>query len=832
MHLRTLLAALLVAAAAAPAAVPLAAATPSGDAAAPLRRAVQTASIRGQLVDGSTGRAIPGALVVLVDERGQRRGASLTDPGGRFQLAVGTPGRYTLRAERVGYATTVSDPIDVAAGQTVTFQMTARVQNLSLEGITASARARCEVRPGEGARTQRLWEEVRKALAGTAWAQEQGLFTFAVRRWKRELDPATLRPLNEQSRNEVMTTATPFRSAPAAQLQAQGWMRKEGNENVYFAPDAAVFLADEFLDGHCFRVASHPTDASRVGLAFEPVRDRRLPDVQGTLWVDRATAELREMEYGYTGLKGEADDERTGGRVEFERVPGGAWVVRRWSIRMPQVRETRFNMQQREQTTQRLMAFQEDGGEITEIRTRNGAVLRAAAVGALEGVVFDSIRAAPLADAQVFLSGTAFTAVTDSTGRFLLEGVAPGSYSLSMTHPRLDSLGYLPPPVLAEVREGPPAQVSLAVPSLASIRMGACRDSVSNGGVLFGTVRSAGTGVPLPQARVAVSWRQGGEARRASVVTDGAGAYRFCRLPAGVPLRLSGTFLSRALRESTVTLSQGAAREHAFEAQGGAGSTVQVAGREVPAATQPVRVSGRVERTGGERLAAGTAVRLRLQEAATGSRGTPEQLESRLDARGGFAFGRVAPGLYRLEIDGGDGATSSQPVAVDGSGAVTLNVQLSGSTVTLDPLRVQARREERVGTIRGGAVGRNRVTRAQIEERMASARDVAGLLRRFPSLTVTSECIGLRAGVSNFETRTFETFNGPVEKQVTCRPMDVYLNDIPTPDGMGLLRTMPLEQIESVEVLTPAEAGARFPNGSPTGVILVYTRGNGPSVNR
>lgn len=825
MRLRSLLAASLVAAAAAPAA-PLAAATPAGDAPAAGRRAVQTASIRGQLVDRGTRRAIPGALVVLVDEGGQRRGASLTDPGGRFHVAVGRPGRYTLRAEHVGYATAVSDPIDVAAGQTVDYQMTARVQNLSLEGITASARARCEVRPGEGARTQRLWEEVRKALAGTAWAQEQGLFTFSVRRWTRELDPTTLRPQHEQSRNDTMTGATPFRSAPAAELRDLGWMRKDGNENVYLAPDAAVLLADEFLDGHCFRVATHPTDTSRLGLAFEPVRDRRLPDVAGTLWVDRVTAELREMEYRYTGLKGEADDGRTGGRVEFERVPGGAWVVRRWNIRMPQVRETRFNMQQREQTTQRLMTFQEEGGEITEIRTRGGAMLRAAAVGALEGVVFDSIRAAPLADAQVFLSGTAFAAVTDSAGRFLLDGVAPGSYSLSMTHPRLDSLGYLPPPVPAEVREGAPAQVSLTVPSLASIRMGACRDSVSTGGVLFGTVRSASSGVPLPRARVAVSWRDGGEARRAVAMTDGAGAYRFCRLPAGVPLQLSGEFLSRALRETTVTLARGAAREHGFEVQGG-GGTVQVAGRELPAAAQPVRVTGRVDREGGERLAAGTTVRLRLREAATGSRGTPEQLEARLDARGGFVFGRVAPGLYRLEVDGGEGGTLSQPVAVDGSGAVTLNVQLSGGTVTLDP-----RREERGGTVRGGPVGRNRVNRAQIEERIASARDVAGLLRRFPALTITTDCIGLRAGVSNLETRTFETFNGPVEKQVTCRPMAVYLNDIPMSDGMGTLRALSLEELESVEVLTPAEAGARFPNGSQTGVILVYTRGNGPSVNR
>lgn len=72
---------------------------------------------------------------------------------------------------------------------------------------------------------------------------------------------------------------------------------------VFHAPDAAVLLSDTFLDTHCFRLQSaHRAHVGMVGLAFEPVRGTRTPDVHGVLWMDAESAELRLLEYGYGDL--------------------------------------------------------------------------------------------------------------------------------------------------------------------------------------------------------------------------------------------------------------------------------------------------------------------------------------------------------------------------------------------------------------------------------------------------------------------------------------------------------------------------------------------------
>ena len=48
-------------------------------------------------------------------------------------------------------------------------------------------------------------------------------------------------------------------------------------ESIYWAPDAAVLLSDEFLDTHCFHVTRNERRApGLIGLAFQPVRGRNL----------------------------------------------------------------------------------------------------------------------------------------------------------------------------------------------------------------------------------------------------------------------------------------------------------------------------------------------------------------------------------------------------------------------------------------------------------------------------------------------------------------------------------------------------------------------------
>ena len=601
--------------------------------------------IRGQVVEQGSGRPVAGAMVVLAGAGGRQLAAALTGPDGGFRLAVPGPGRYQLRVERVGYATIAGMEVEVAPGATVERTLEVAVRTVVLEGLSLSGRRRCQVRPGEGEATQVVWEEARKALSATAWAQEQGLFTFHVRMHDREMDPASQRIAAEQSTLSTIPGARPFASLPAADLSRNGYVRREGSETVYYAPGAGVLLSDEFLDEHCVRlVRGQGERAALVGLAFEPVEGRSLPDVAGTLWLDRATAELRELDYRYTGLEGEAArHEGVGGSQRFERLPGGAWIVRQWSIRMPVLRQQRVEVTGRGQVYEQLLALRERGGEVLRIDSRTGTVRAGAGGVALEGAVFDSTRAAPLAGARVFLSGTSHETTTGADGRFRLEGVAPGRYSLSFSHPRLDSLGYVAAPRDAQAAEGG-AAVELAVP----------------------------------------------------------------------------------------------------------------------------------------------------RAAAAGARGS----------------------------------------------------------VALEALRVTARGPEPAAAstaIRGGPAGRRRITREQIEARQAAVRTVGDLVATLPGLrvrdlyypgTMMLKEVCIESGATPRSLRTVEVPDPRKPGEMMrvdaepCRAVEVYVDDAPVPDGGQFVRNMALSEIESIEYLSSAEAGARFAGGAGRGVLLVYTRGNGPRAPR
>jgi hypothetical protein len=65
------------------------------------------------------------------------------------------------------------------------------------------------------------------------------------------------------------------------------------------------------------------------------------------------------------------DAQQAGGRVEFERLPGGRWIVRRWWIRAPEF-EAREFLRGRERPLLVLLRVREEGGEVEEVLTAGG----------------------------------------------------------------------------------------------------------------------------------------------------------------------------------------------------------------------------------------------------------------------------------------------------------------------------------------------------------------------------------------------------------------------------------------------------------------------------
>lgn len=292
--------------------------------------------VAGEFVDAD-GQPITSARVSLQDEGGATVRSVLTDQAGRFLLRAPAPGRYRVRGERIGYELTETEPLELADGAPVDRRLVANAGRVMLETVSVEAGSRCG---GSDAtpETRVVWEEVRKALGMVS--ASSGRATYTVERFDRELDPTSRAVRRESRRTEAGTSDKPFIPADLARLANRGYIEPQGDTLVYHAPDADVLLSDAFLEDHCFRVRTSGAPAEGlIGLAFEPVRGRRVPDVEGVLWVDRASAELRRMEWSYTrapipGPRGSSGI--PGGEMEFRRLPDGRWITSAWVLRMPE----------------------------------------------------------------------------------------------------------------------------------------------------------------------------------------------------------------------------------------------------------------------------------------------------------------------------------------------------------------------------------------------------------------------------------------------------------------------------------------------------------------
>lgn len=468
-------------------------------------------TVVGQLTDASTAEPVEGALVLLLTEEGRQVGGYLTNQAGRFLIQAPGPGTYLLRAERIGYETITSEPFRVSEGEHFGIQLNAAETAIELEGIEVEGDQRCVVRPGEGLQLASVWDEARKALTVQEWTEREGSYRFQVVRYERELDPAGLVVRSETRAVRSGVVGEPIRSLPADDLMANGFVRPLTDGGYeYYGPDASVLLSDEFLDTHCFRLTRDADRFGEIGLSFEPVRRTGIPDIAGTLWLDAATARLRVLEYTYTWAPWEEVRGAGQGRVEFENLPSGAWVVRSWWIRMPLAgRDVAMGVMQRSRGV-RLVGIKEVGGGILRFTSLDLAAIpeSEAPAGVLEGVVWDSTRQAPLPRATVFLSGTQYATETDTAGTFLLPGLPGGIFQATFTHPRLDSLGIFPQGVAVEITPGEFTDVVLGIPSSAATLESACapEELARESGVVMGFVRESDGETPVHGATVVVTW--------------------------------------------------------------------------------------------------------------------------------------------------------------------------------------------------------------------------------------------------------------------------------------------------------------------------------------
>jgi hypothetical protein len=301
-------------------------------------------TVRGRVTD-ELEQPIAGAVVMLLGLDGSRVRAVFSGSSGSFVITSIPPGSYRVRAELLGRRTVETEPFSVQTDEELPAAMLALpIQPITLRGIDVAAARRCSVRRDMAMSTSTVFTEVEKALRAASLTSAQEIYRFTVtftRRIMGARPPGVRRGMVAYESNEerVIVRPDPFNSLSPGELARGGYTRDVGRETLIYGPNVDVFLSSEFQETHCFALRREGNRAGMVGLVFEPVPGRKLPDIEGVLWIDEGSAELRTLEFKYVNLPGRLVFGEYTGFAEFQRLEAGTWIIRRWELRSPLLEE-------------------------------------------------------------------------------------------------------------------------------------------------------------------------------------------------------------------------------------------------------------------------------------------------------------------------------------------------------------------------------------------------------------------------------------------------------------------------------------------------------------
>jgi len=188
------------------------------------------------------------------------------------------------------------------------------------------------------------------------------------------------------------------------------------------------------------------------------------------------------------------------------------------------------------------------------------------------------------------------------------------------------------------------------------------------------------------------------------------------------------------------------------------------------------------------------------------------------DADGRADLRRVSPSAYELVLDHLAYGEHRRQVDVTNGGILRLDIRLSQQALRLEPLVVVARQWEEWPT-QGRGTSVRRLPREVIEQFEGTGASLGDLVRaRLPGLNVHSDAMsGYGVCIESRRTSTLIQSN-------RCRMVLVLVDRVPVNQPGTLLAGMPLHHIESVEFLSPGEAGVRYGSDAGHGALLITSR--------
>lgn len=443
----------------------------------------------------------------------------------------------------------------------------------------------------------------------------------------------------------------------------------------------------------------------------------------------------------------------------------------------------------------------------------------------LRGRVFDSVTALPLVGARVELVNAddrariAFSTMSDSLGRFVVDGVAHGHYIAGFLHPMLDSLGLALAQRPLTVTADGDVSVDLAVPAPERIQTALCgrggeKDST---GVLLGYVLNSHSFAAIDSATVIAQWAevtigQSGMSRRLlyrATMSDGDGWFALCGVPAAATVivrAVSGVDTSGAI-EIDVPKTRIARRtlfvDHALVRSPSADSAI-VAIRQrdtVVAESHGGAINGWVRTEDGVPI---NGARVHVFGSS---------IVAVTDNQGEFHLTGVPAGTQTLVTHAIGFVPDERPVDLTDRN-IPVIIGLLTVRRFLDTVHVRADRSaltSAVGFEERKRAGAGRFFTASDVQRL-QPHELTDLLRHAPSLEMTSDnqhnvMIRMRGDLGPCTPAIFLDGKQLVDWQLAD------LNSLVQPDEIG-----------GMEIYTPALTPAEFRTRQGCGTILVWTR--------
>lgn len=339
--------------------------------------AVAAQIIRGRvLLPDSTPAA--GIVISAMGTGDVEAARALSTSTGEYTLRLRAAGTYDVRALRIGFRPTTVRTVALGAGATV-------VQDIVLVSLPVSIAAMqvrddddCSLKGRDAATFLQLWEQARGALTAAQVSESSGALDVRVIRVEGHIDAYnsfadSLYPVVDTANAREMIVDRVFAATSPDTIAARGYVRaRDDGRAVYDMPNAQTLLSDAFVGGHCFAVKKSKDHGDWIGLGFTPRRKvDRIVDIRGVLWLDRASAELRRVDFEYANLPdtayevcdraphvpitpemlshvppftqpspgcsrvkdGGSNRLQLGGYADFVRLATGEWLVSEWMLR-------------------------------------------------------------------------------------------------------------------------------------------------------------------------------------------------------------------------------------------------------------------------------------------------------------------------------------------------------------------------------------------------------------------------------------------------------------------------------------------------------------------